>query len=206
MYAHLTSALPCKPPHHASLITHQQSSACHISCIACIIYEVLFINYLLLKMCRMQRTKTHPHTHQNSTLSDYHSPNSTIAHLAPSSPHPTAPLRSSSTLLHSTILSQGRPPNTAAAATSRMRSQDSAHVHSPHLFPDPCMSFTHLKDIKSLTRPLVHLANILFSPTTCLILISVIGHNCGLILGLLPNDSKLLSMFLVSSQIRKTRH
>ena len=94
MYAHSTSALPCKPPHHASLITHQQSSACHISCIACIVYEVVFINCLLLKMCRMQRTKTHPHTHQNSTLSDYHSPNSTIAHLAPSSPPPTAPLRS----------------------------------------------------------------------------------------------------------------
>ena len=108
----------------------------------------------------MQRTKTHPHTHQNSTLSDYHSPNSTIAHLAPSSPPPTAPLRSSSTLSHSTILSQGRPPNTAAAATSRMRSQDSAHVHSPHLFPDPCMSFTHLKDIKSLTHSLVHPASI----------------------------------------------
>ena len=115
-------------------------------------------------MCRMQRTKTHPHTHQNSTLSDYHSPNSTIAHLAPSSPHPTAPLRSSSTLLHSTILSQDRPPNTAAAATSRMRSQDYAHVLSPHLFPDPCMSFTYLKDIKSLTHSLVHPGSILFHP------------------------------------------
>ena len=157
-------------------------------------------------MCGIGAQTPTPKTHQNSTLSNYHSPKSTIVHPAPSSPHPTAPLRSSSTLLHSTILSQGRQPNTVAAATSRMHSQDSAHVHSLHLFPDPVMFFTHLKDIKSLTHSLVHPVNILFSPATCFILISVIGHNCGLILGLLPNDSKLLSMFLVSSQIRKTRH
>ena len=124
----------------------------------------LLLIYMLLKMCRMQRTKTHPHTHQNSTLSDYHSPNSTIAHLAPSSPPPTAPLRSSSTLLHSTILSQGRPPNTAAAATSRMRSQGSAHVYSSHLFPDPCMFFTHLKGIKSLTPPYTLAASFFHPP------------------------------------------